>query len=83
MDTNEPQEITEDQFYYYLEVLPPQFMNHAVKLLNGETIHASFGFCEGYDRIQAYWRKGGKFYTAPTVLHTDIYGDFRGFPKGA
>lgn len=49
-------EIDVEMFDYWLEVLPPIYMGRAVKLPDGETVRASFGFAEGSERITAFWR---------------------------
>ena len=44
-------EVTEETYYYFLEVLPPRFMEHFV-----------FGFAEGDEVLKIFWEKGSKFY---------------------
>ncbi|MBI3468319.1 MAG: hypothetical protein HY000_35395 [Planctomycetes bacterium] len=44
-------EITEETWYYFLEVLPP-------KLLRGSL----FAFAEGQEPLKLFWRKAGRYY---------------------
>jgi len=51
--------IDESMFSYFLEVLPPIFMNKYVNDLPGYEGHAmkiSFGFAEGAEPITYFWR---------------------------
>lgn len=49
-------EVSEGMFYYWLECLPPQFMQRAnVPMVDGSKRGLAFGFCEGADRIIGFW----------------------------
>ena len=61
-------EVSEEDFEEMLDVLPPAFMGRSVKLMNGETVHAAYGFVEGADRITAFFKRDGKFFAAGTNL---------------
>lgn len=61
MHSGQPFEMDEESWYYWLEVLPPVYMGRTVKLANGETVRASFGFAEGEEQITAFWKRDGKF----------------------
>lgn len=66
MHSGAPFEMDEESWYYWLEVLPPVYMSRDVQLPNGDRVHASFGFAEGYDQITAFWKKGGRYYGCRT-----------------
>lgn len=55
-------EIDEEMFYYWLEVLPPAFMQRETTLADGTRRWVSFGFAEGPERVTAFWGKDGKFF---------------------
>ena len=57
MHSGEEAEIDEEMFYYFLEVLPPIFMNRTVRV-GGELRRVDFGFAEGADFVTY-------FYTSP------------------
>ena len=54
-------EITEGTFDYFLNVLPPAYMNRAM-LIDGVTRRVTFGFAEGCEPIVAFWstRRGDR-----------------------
>lgn len=63
-------EITENVFYYFLEVLPPVVFERAVDFVpgrEGEKVHVNFGFAEGIEPIVLFWRdkngKGGEMFS--------------------
>ncbi len=64
-------EVTEEEFNYFLSVIPPKFVEQEVELMNGQMVYASFGFCEGMDRITAFWQDKGRYYAADTVLFSN------------
>lgn len=68
-------EVTEEEFDSFLNALPPKFFKREVGLMNGQMVIASFGFCEGMDRITAFWRgrdqDKGRYYAADTVLFSN------------
>lgn len=52
-------EIDEEMFFYWLEVLPPQFMDQEINYLPGHEGHkmrVDFGFAEGSEPITVFWR---------------------------
>ncbi len=55
-------QIDEEMFYYWLEVLPPAFMQRETTLIDGTRKWVAFGFAEGAERITAFWGKGGEFF---------------------
>lgn len=55
-DRGERCEVDEEMYWYFLEVLPPQFMGEVVTLCDGDSIRADFGFAEGAERITAFWK---------------------------
>lgn len=54
-------EIDEEMFFYWLEVLPPKFMNK-IKEIDGVRRYVSFGFAEGREPIVYFWRENGRFF---------------------
>lgn len=54
MHSGEVVQIDREMYYYWLEVLPPVFMNQTVKI-GGVTRRLSFGFAEGEERIIGFW----------------------------
>jgi hypothetical protein len=69
-DAGEKVEVNEEMFYYFLEVLPPVHMHYNATLPDGQTVHATYGFAEGWERVTAFWGgKGemeGKFFAQKT-----------------
>jgi len=63
LDDGQKREITEADFDYFLDVLPPVAMPLKWK---GE--HWSFGFAEGHDYVYAFKKEGGKYYAQKTDL---------------
>jgi hypothetical protein len=63
LDDGRKREITEEDFDYFLDVLPPVAM--PLKW-NGE--RWNFGFAEGYDYIYAFRKEGGKYFAQKTKL---------------
>jgi hypothetical protein len=44
-------EISEEQYHYWLEVLPPKYMSRGV-----------FAFAEGAEEIRLFWRASGRYF---------------------
>ncbi|MCI0459142.1 MAG: hypothetical protein L0Z62_19470 [Gemmataceae bacterium] len=63
LDDGAKREITEQEFDYFLDVLPPVAFAFT---WNGE--RWSFGFAEGYDSVYAFQKQGGKYYAQKTHL---------------
>jgi hypothetical protein len=63
LDDGKKHAITEEDFDYFLDVLPPVAMRFP---WNGERWH--FGFAEGYDHIYAFKKEGGRCYAQKTNL---------------
>jgi hypothetical protein len=65
-DNGEIVEINVEMFNYWMEVLPPVYMNkrQEIKLNNGEikNVFCSFGFAEGLEHIVDFWFYDGKYY---------------------
>ena len=59
-------EITGRMFFYWLEVLPPRYMNKTVKCCDGKERKVDFGFAEGYDRVTAFWQDGERYFCIRT-----------------
>ena len=65
-DRGEICQIDEEMFYYFLEVLPPQYMNRDREIDGHGIIRCSFGFAEGAGHIIDFWRGrvlNGGFYS--------------------
>lgn len=61
LDNREVIEIDEKMFFYWLEVLPPVYMNEKQDIeIDGVVFNklCSFGFCEGMDYIIDFWDNG-------------------------
>jgi len=63
LDDGHKREITEQDFDYFLDVLPPVVMRFQ---WNGE--RWTFGYAEGADYVYAFKREGGKFFAQKTNL---------------
>ncbi|MBW3635006.1 MAG: hypothetical protein KY445_00900, partial [Armatimonadetes bacterium] len=63
-DSGEVTEIDEEMWMYWLELLPPIYMNRRVEIAGKP--RCAFGFAEGYDNIIAFWREQGRFFCART-----------------
>jgi hypothetical protein len=63
LDDGKKREISEEDYDYFLEVLPPVAMRFD---WNGE--RWDFGFAEGYDYVYAFRKQGGKYYAQKTPL---------------
>jgi hypothetical protein len=50
-----PIQVSEEVYYYFLEVLPPVHMRKQVTIANGEQHIAAFGFAEGDETPVAFW----------------------------
>ena len=61
LEDGKKREITERDYWYFLEVLPPVAMRFA---WNGE--RWNFGFAEGADFMYALKQQGGRFYAQKT-----------------
>lgn len=59
-------EIEEKIFWRALDILPPAWQNRTVNV-QGVLRRCDFGFVEGWDYVDAYWRKDGKFYCQKTT----------------
>ena len=67
LDRGDVCRVDEEMFYYFLEVLPPQYMNKLVEVeIDGVKYmkRCSFGFAEGAEFITDYWRGGEGVYFA-------------------
>ena len=54
-------EIDEEVFYYWLEVLPPVYMNKDQNA-GGKLRRCSFGFAEGAEPVTDFWLEGKRFF---------------------
>ena len=57
MHSGQTIEVTEEVYYYFLEVLPPVHMGYQATLNDGTTQRADFGFAEGMEQVTAFWGK--------------------------
>ena len=64
-DRGETCQIDEEMFYYFLDVLPPIYMNrvHIIDTIKGLTRRCSFGFAEGTKPIIDFWRVRSDYYS--------------------
>ena len=53
-------EIDQEMFYYFLEVLPPIWMNTTVTMPDGRAQYTAFGFAEGMENVTVFWSKKEK-----------------------
>jgi hypothetical protein len=60
-------ECDEEMYFYYLEVLPPVWMNRRMEVPGHGSV-STFGFAEGQEPITAFWRKGGRFFGQRTAI---------------
>jgi hypothetical protein len=67
MHSGERFEVDEEMYFYWLEVLPPAWMNRTVTV-GGEEIRSHFGFAEGYDKVTAFWTKDGRYFGQRTDI---------------
>ena len=75
-------EVDKELWYYFLEVLPPIHMGYKATVRNAAgdgdmTIHASFGFAEGYEYVTAFWCGTGEAkgrYFAQLTKEMNPYG---------
>ncbi len=51
-----PFEVTARVWNYFLEVLPPSWMNEK-RLIAGRVQRCDFGFAEGWEPVTAFWRE--------------------------
>jgi hypothetical protein len=58
--------ITRTVYEYYLEVLPPIYINRRVKV-DGKERLVDFGFAEGAEHITAFWTEGLNYYLQQTT----------------
>ncbi len=63
LDDGKKREISEEDYWYFLEVLPPVAMRFG---WNGERWH--FGMAEGYDYVYAFKKDGGRYFAQKTNL---------------
>ena len=64
-------EVDEEFYNYWLEVLPPIFMNQTVELADGTSRRVHFGAAEGDGvPIDAFWREGERCFAQRTKLRT-------------
>lgn len=68
MHSDDRCEIDEEIYWYFLEVLPPVYMNKSVELVDGTKIVADFGFAEGYEVVTAFWRAGESYFCQKTKI---------------
>ena len=50
-------EINQEVYDYWLDVLPPVFMNKWFTFKDGQRVHAHFGFAEGSEPIVVFWKE--------------------------
>ena len=65
MHSGERFEVDEENWYYWLEVLPPVFMAEDIDYFpgrEGQPTRVSFGFAEGSEPITVFWKENGRYY---------------------
>lgn len=67
-DSGKQIQVGEDVFDYFLEVLPPVFMNRKFKFIDGQEVRASFGFAEGAEPMTVFWTEAGKSYCRRSTM---------------
>ena len=69
-DTDRRVEVSEDLWFYFLEVLPPVHMNYQACVQDrcGARINrwVAFGFAEGAELVTAFWREDGRYFAQLT-----------------
>lgn len=61
MHSGEEIEIDDEIYYYFLEVLPPVFMNRTLPFPDPKhPMRYDFGLAEGAEKIVAFWRTGSQ-----------------------
>jgi len=53
-------------YYYFLEVLPPVYMDRTVELPGFGKRRVHFGFAEGAEQVTAFWSESKNFYCQRT-----------------
>lgn len=53
-------ECDEEMYYYWLEVLPPAWMNRSISTPVGP--RRTFGFAEGEEKVVAFWTQAGRYF---------------------
>lgn len=57
-DTGNRVLISEELYWYFLEVLPPVWMHTTVRLPDGKDQFSDLGFAEGAERVTIFWSEG-------------------------
>jgi hypothetical protein len=55
-DQGRPFRVTAELYDYFLEVLPPAWMNAVKVMLDGSTRRCDFGFAEGWEYVVSFWK---------------------------
>jgi hypothetical protein len=64
-------EVTEEDFYYWLDVLPPKWL-----------VHYYYCFGEGADPFRLFWKSRGRFFCRQlTDEETDAFCRLAGMPR--
>jgi hypothetical protein len=56
-------EVDSEIYFYFLEVLPPIWINKDYSFNDGAVANKSFGFAEGYEPITVFWEEDGKYFS--------------------
>lgn len=69
MHSGEEVEIDEEMYYYWLEVLPPVFMNRILPFPDPQhPMRYDFGFAEGAEKVTVFWHGGGRYFCRRTDI---------------
>ncbi len=67
MHSGEQFECDREMFYYWLEVLPPVWMQKTIEI-QGRKQYTNFGFAEGMELVTAFWGKEGRYFGQRTDI---------------
>lgn len=73
MNSGEQIEVDEEFYWYFLEVLPPIFMN---KYLEQFRRRVDFGFAEGYEKVKVFWKEGNGEHTRYFCQKIDLINPY-------
>ena len=68
MHSGEQIRISEEVFNYFLDVLPPVFMNRRFNFKDGQSVKESFGFAEGAENVVIFWQDGTEHFCRQSTM---------------